>query len=106
MDGVLLMNGIQRPVLRPDGTPAFPGAHRRLAGVSGDGTRGASLAAVREVLAARTALGLDIGVWAVGGLSTPEDLRGAAALGADATLVATAAMFDPLLAIHTKAALR
>lgn len=104
MDGVLLMNGIQRPVLRPDGTPAFPGAHRRLAGVSGDGTRAASLSVLREALAARAALGLDIEVWAVGGLSTPEDLRAAGAMGADATLVATAAMFDPLLAIRTKAA--
>lgn len=105
MDGVLLVNGLQRPTIRPDGTPAFPGAHRRLAGISGDGTREASLATVREALAIRKALGLDIEVWAVGGLSTPADVVGALAMGADTALVATAAMFDPLLAVRTHAAL-
>ena len=105
MDGVLLVNGLQRPVLRPDGTPAFPGAHRRLAGVSGDATRHASLTSVREALALRKELGLDIEVWAVGGLSAPENLQAARAMGADATLVATAAMFDPLLAVRTKVAM-
>ena len=104
MDGVLFMNGIQRPILQPDGTPAFPGAHRRLAGESGEGTREASLNAVREALAARKAVGRDIEVWAVGGLSTPEDLRAARAMGADVALVATAAMFDPLLAVRARAA--
>jgi len=106
MDGVLLVNGLQRPIIRPDGTPAFPGAHRRLAGISGDGTREASLATVRDALAIRNALGLDLEVWAVGGLSTPAEVAGALGMGADAALVATAAMFDPLLAVRTKAGMR
>ncbi len=38
VDGFILVNGLQRRVVKPSGAPAFPGAGRELAGVSGSAT--------------------------------------------------------------------
>jgi dihydroorotate dehydrogenase len=98
VDGFLLVNGIQRRVVKPDGSPAFPGSGRELAGVSGAAIYGACLVQVEEMVAWRKAGAWNRTILAVGGITSVERVRAAFGAGADAVMVATAALVDPLIA--------
>ncbi|HET7876027.1 MAG TPA: hypothetical protein VFN71_10965 [Methylomirabilota bacterium] len=98
VDGFILVNGLQRKVVKSDGAPAFSGEGRELAGVSGAAVWDLCRVQVEEMLAWRKAGAWNRAVLAVGGLTTVERIRAALGAGADAAMVATAALADPLIA--------
>lgn len=102
--GFVLVNGIHRRVLDDEGQGAFEGAGREWADVVGAGTYAACSRQVEELLAWRRAGAWHHTILAVGGISTVDRARQALTAGADAALVGTAALFDPLLAVRFRRA--
>lgn len=98
LDGFSLVNGLQRRVVKPDGSPALPGEKRDQAGVCGAGIYDQCHVQVEELLAWRKAGAWNRAILAVGGLTTAARVAAALAAGADAAMVATAALVDPLIA--------
>ena len=98
VDGFILVDGVQRRVVKPDATPAFAGDQRALAGVVGAAVFEHSLMQVDELAAWRKAGAWSRTLLAVGGITTTERVRAALAAGADVAMVATAALTDPLIA--------
>jgi len=98
VDGFVLVGGLRRRVFKPDGAPAFPGEGRGEGDIVGADVYASCQVQVEELLAWRKAGAWNRAVLAVGGLSTTERLRHALAAGADAAMVATAAVVDPLIA--------
>lgn len=96
--GFELVHGIQRKVVDEDGNPAFEGPGRDLAYVVGADTFAACARQVEEMLAWRKAGAWDRAVIAVGGITTVERAMHHLREGANAALVATASLFDPLFA--------
>ena len=97
LDGFTLVGGIVRPVVTRTGTPAFRAENRLTGAVVGAGAHAHCQAQVEELLAWRRAGAWSRVVLAVGGLTTVDRLHGALAAGADAAMVATAALADPLI---------
>ena len=106
VDGFVLVNGLQRHVVKADGTAALPGAGRELAGVAGDAVWDPCRVQVEELCAWRKAGAWNKAILAVGGITTVERAREALAAGANAALVATAALVDPLLAARFRMSLK
>jgi dihydroorotate dehydrogenase len=104
LDGFVLVNGLQRRVVKPDGTPAFPGAGRELAGVSGAAVYDQCHVQVQELIAWRKAGAWGRTILAVGGITTVERARQTLAAGAEAAMIATAALVDPLFAARFRRA--
>ncbi len=96
--GFVLVHSINRRVFDDKGGPAFEGAGRERADVVGAQTFAVASRQVAEMLAWRKAGAWDRAILAVGGISTVERARDVLREGADAALVATAALFDPLFA--------
>lgn len=96
--GYVLVHGINRRVVDDKGAPAFEGPGRERADVVGAQTFTVAARQVAEMLAWRKAGAWDRAILAVGGISTVERARDVLREGADAVLVATAALFDPLFA--------
>jgi dihydroorotate dehydrogenase (NAD+) catalytic subunit len=96
--GFVLCHGFTRRVVDERGNPAFDGPARERADVVGHGVFPVTSRQVLEMLAWRQAGAWDRAVLAVGGISSAERAHYLEREGADATLVATAALFDPLLA--------
>jgi len=96
--GYVLVHGINRRVFDDKGAPAFEGPGRERADVVGAQTFTVASRQVAEMLAWRKAGAWDRAILAVGGISTVERAREVLRDGADAALVATAALFDPLFA--------
>jgi dihydroorotate dehydrogenase len=102
LDGFILVDGLPRHVVRPDGTPALPGPEREMAQISGGAVWDQCRVQVEELLAWRKAGAWDRVVLAVGGITTVERARAALAAGAEAAMIATAALTDPLLAVQVR----
>jgi len=102
--GFVLVHGFHRRVLDDKGNPAFEGAGRERADVVGHDIFPIASRQVLELLAWRRAGAWDRAVLAVGGISTVERAQDLQREGADATLVATAALFDPLFAARCRQA--
>jgi dihydroorotate dehydrogenase (NAD+) catalytic subunit len=102
-DGVVMINAASRRIVDAAGAPSF-GAGRERAGITGGALHGIALRCVRQAVAivARDRLGLEI--LAVGGASSPERVRAFRDAGAYAVLAASAAVWDPELAVRVKAA--
>lgn len=98
LDGFILVNGLRRAVVKPDGTPALPGEGRAASTVVGAGIYAQAQVQIEELLAWRKAGAWNRAILAVGGLTTVERVRHALASGADAAMVGTAALTDPLIA--------
>ncbi|MBI2204907.1 MAG: hypothetical protein HYU41_13750 [Candidatus Rokubacteria bacterium] len=96
--GFELVHGIHRRVVDEDGNPAFEGAGRDFAYVVGADTFPACARQVEEMLAWRKAGAWDRAILAVGGITTAERAQHLLREGANAALVATVALFDPLFA--------
>jgi dihydroorotate dehydrogenase (NAD+) catalytic subunit len=96
--GFVMVHAINRRVFDDKGSPAFEGAGRERADVVGAQTFTVASRQVAEMLAWRKAGAWDRAILAVGGISTVERARDVLREGADAALVATAALFDPLFA--------
>src|SRR5258705_62835 len=96
--GFVLVHAINRKVFDDKGSPAFEGAGRERADVVGAQTFTVASRQIAEMLAWRKAGAWDRAILAVGGISTVERARDVLREGADAALVATAALFDPMFA--------
>ena len=106
VSGFVLVNGIQRRVVDAEGNPAFEGSGRELAGVVGADTFPVCSRQVVELLAWRKAGEWNRAILAVGGITSVDRARATLQEGADAALVATAALADPLFAIRFRGALQ
>jgi dihydroorotate dehydrogenase len=102
--GFVLVSGIQRRVVDEEGNAAFDGSGRDRAVVVGADTFPLCSRQVNEMLAWRKAGAWDRAVLAVGGITTIERAETLRREGADAILVATAALFDPLFALRLRQA--
>jgi len=96
--GFALVHGLTRKVVDDKGAAAFEGAGRERAEIVGAQTFEVASRQVEELLAWRKAGAWDRAILAVGGISTVERATWLLREGADAALVATAALFDPLIA--------
>ncbi len=96
--GYVLVHSINRRVFDDKGAAAFEGAGRERADIVGAQTFTVASRQIAEMLAWRKAGAWDRAIVAVGGISTVERARDVLREGADAVLVATAALFDPLFA--------
>ena len=99
-NGFVLVHGLHRRVLDERGNPAFEGSGRESANVVGADIFPIASRQAEEMLAWRRAGAWDRAVLAVGGISTVERAQDLVREGVDAALVATAALFDPLLAVR------
>ncbi len=106
VDGFVLVNGLQRRVVKADGAPGLPGPGREVAGVSGAAVWETCRIQVQELCAWRKAGAWSKAILAVGGITTVERAQEALALGANAAMVATAALVDPLLAARFRIAVK
>jgi dihydroorotate dehydrogenase len=98
--GFVLVHAFPRRVVDENGGAAFDGAGRDLADIVGGDTYPAASRQVVELLAWRRAGCWDRAVLAVGGITTPERAHALLREGADAVLVATAALYQPLFAVR------
>ena len=98
--GFTLVNGFHRRVVDETGNAAFEGAGRDRADVVGADTYPAASRQIAELVAWRKAGCWDRAVLAVGGLTTAERAHEMLREGADAALVATAALYEPLFAVR------
>lgn len=103
--GFALVNGIPRRVVDEEGNAVFEGAGREWAEVVGSATFPAASRQIEEMLAWRKAGAYDHAVLAMGGLSSVARVRHVLLEGANAALVATAALFDPLFAVRFREAI-
>jgi dihydroorotate dehydrogenase len=103
--GFVLVHGVPRRVLDEDGNVAFEGSGREWAYVVGAATYPVCSRQVEEMLAWRKAGVWNRAVLAVGGVTTAERARHLLQEGADAVLVATAALSDPLFATRFRQAM-
>lgn len=97
IDGFMLVNGLERRIVKADGTAAFTGEHRATAGVVGAAVFEHALMQIDELVAWRKAGAWSRSILAVGGITTTERARATLAAGADAVMIATAALTDPLI---------
>jgi dihydroorotate dehydrogenase len=97
VNGFALVSGLQRRVVKPDGGPAFAGPGRELACVVGAAIHDYCRMQVDELIAWRKAGAWERVILAVGGITSVGRIREILADGADAALVATAALADPLI---------
>jgi dihydroorotate dehydrogenase len=99
-NGFVLVHAIPRRVIDEEGNAAFEGAGREWAEVVGAATFPVASRQVEEMLAWRRAGAWEHAILAVGGISTIERAQDLLHQGANAALVATAALFDPLFAVR------
>jgi len=103
-NGFALVHGVVRRVIDEDGKAAFEGAGRDLADVVGADTFAVAARQVEEMLAWRKAGAWDRAVFAVGGITMVARALHLLHEGADAALLATAALIDPLFATRFREA--
>jgi dihydroorotate dehydrogenase len=104
-DGFELVHAIPRRVIDDEGNAAFEGTGREWAEVVGAATFPMASRQVEEMLAWRKAGEWPHAVLGVGGITTVERARHLLREGSNAVLVATAALFDPLFAVHFRQAI-
>ena len=104
VDGFALVHGIHRRVVDKQGQAAFDGGGRDLADVVGADTYPVASRQAEEMLSWRKAGAWDRAVLAGGGITTVDRAHHVLTEGADAALVATAALFDPLFATRFRQA--
>ncbi len=97
-NGFVLVHGIPRRVVDASGNAAFEGSGREWATIVGSGTFPVAYRHIDELLAWRRAGEWPHAVLAVGGITTVARAQQLLREGANAVLVATAALADPLFA--------
>ena len=100
--GLVVVNGVSRPVIADDGAAAF-GEGRRQAGILGRGIHAIGVSDVARSLALIRRERLDLQVAGVGGIAGADDAAAYFEAGACAVLLGSAPMYDPSLAVHIKA---
>lgn len=104
-NGFTLIHAFHRPVVDDKGEPAFEGPGRERADVVGADTFGIASRQVAEMLVWRKAGAWDRAILGAGGVSSVERAAFLLHEGADAVLVATTALVDPLFAARFRQAL-
>jgi dihydroorotate dehydrogenase len=99
-NGFVMVHGIRRRVIDEAGNSAFDGVGRDRATIVGADTWPLASRQVEEMLSWRKAGAWDRAILAVGGITTPERADHLIREGANAALIATAALFDPLFAVR------
>ena len=97
VDGFVLVDGLQRRVVKTDGTAALAGAGREAVRVAGSQVWDHCRVQVQELMAWRKAGAWDRAILAVGGITSVERAQQSLAAGAQAAMIATAALVDPLI---------
>jgi dihydroorotate dehydrogenase (NAD+) catalytic subunit len=100
VNGFTLVYGFQRRVLDESGNAAFEGTGRDRADIVGCDTYPAASRQVAELLAWRRAGCWERAVLAVGGITNAERAHELLREGANAVLIATAALYTPLFAVQ------
>ena len=100
--GLVIVNGVSRPVIGADGAAAF-GDGRRQAGILGRGIHAIGVDDVARSLALIRRERLDLQVAGVGGIASADDAAAYFDAGACAVLLGSAPMYDPSLAARMKA---
>jgi len=103
--GFALVHGIERQVVSANGRSVFDGKEREIASVVGADTYALCSRQVQEAIAWRKAGEWNRAIFAVGGITTVERARTSLRDGAEAVLVGTAAVVDPLVAFRFRGAL-
>src|SRR5919201_1246530 len=98
--GVVLTHGVRRRVVDEEGNAAFEGTGRHRATIVGADTWPLASRQIEEMLSWRKAGAWDRAILGVGGITTVERADHLLREGADAALIATTALFDPLFAIR------
>lgn len=101
--GYAAINTIPARLVDAAGHPALPGAGREISGVCGAAIRWAGLEMTERLVTLRRQLDLGFTVVGVGGVGSDEDYLAYRAVGADAVLSATGAMWNSALAGQVKA---
>lgn len=99
VQGISLVNCIQRPIQNPDGAPAFGQAHPR-AGVLGWATFEPCLRHLQTIVQARQNTGGHHAILACGGVTDPENALAFRQAGADAVMMGGAPAFNPFLGLQ------
>ncbi len=103
VDGIVLVNGVSKRIVSPDGTPAF-GEGREIAGVLGAGIHDLCVDTVSQARKVVDGNKFDLELLAVGGVMTPSDAQRFRVAGASAIMMGGSPMFKPELAIEIKQA--
>ena len=104
VDGIVAINTLPAKILDENGEQALPGEGRLSSGVCGQSIKWAGLEMSRRLARLREEMGLKFSIIGVGGLSDAKDYRAYREAGADAAMMATAAMWNPRLAQEIKEA--
>jgi dihydroorotate dehydrogenase len=102
VDGIVAINTLPAEILDANGRQALPGEGRLSSGVCGRSIRWAGLEMSERLARLREEMGLKFSIIGVGGLSDAKDYRAYREAGADAAMMATAAMWNPRLAEEIK----
>lgn len=103
VDGVVLINGVNRQVVDRDGSATF-GPGRETCGIIGQGLRQVAVDAVERAMKIVQRDALSLKVIGTGGIAKPSDAAEFFEAGAYAVFSASGAIFDPHLAIEMKRA--
>ena len=99
IDGVAGINTIPMKVRDADGSQALPGDGRLQSGICGSVIEDVSQMFTEDVVKIRKELGKEFLIFGTGGIMTAEDAIERLDAGADFAMTATAAMWDPELAV-------
>jgi dihydroorotate dehydrogenase len=102
VDGVVAINTLPAKIVDDHGAQALPGEGRLSSGVCGRSIQWAGLEMTGRLAKVRDEMGLGFSIIGVGGLSDAKDYRAYRQAGADAAMMATAAMWNPRLAQEIK----
>ncbi|MFQ5598765.1 MAG: dihydroorotate dehydrogenase [Nitrospiria bacterium] len=98
VEGIASVNTLPFEVVKHDGTPALPGEGRLRSGICGAAIQACAMAQAARLVDIRHNGPHNFAVIGVGGAMTSDDIRRYFALGVDAVMTATGAMWDPYLA--------
>ena len=101
VDGVVLINGINKRVIDRVGNPVF-GSGRETCGITGAGIHKIALNYVRRAINIVDRKNLSLKIIANGGIVSPETAKPFFDCGAYAVTSASGAIFDPQLALNIK----
>ncbi|MDH5527487.1 MAG: dihydroorotate dehydrogenase [Nitrospirota bacterium] len=96
--GVAGINTLSFEVVDESGQQALPGEGRLRSGICGAAIRECGLTQARTMVEMKAVEKYDFAIVGVGGIMTPADIDAYLAVGVDAVMSATGAMWDPYLA--------
>ncbi len=100
VQGIAGINTLSFEVVKADGSQALPGEGRLRSGICGAAIRQCGLTQAERLVALKAKEKYDFAIIGVGGIMTPADVDAYLALGVDAVMSATGAMWEPMLAAN------